>query len=85
MKTFEEFKKNFAKIRENTKMDLNDFDNVVKRKYEEYKNARFNEWLSQYSADEINKSGIDIYRKIFDAMDKNYFEPLTHQHENKGE
>lgn len=68
MKTFKEFAKNYEKIRENTKMNLKDFDEVVKKHYEKYKNYKFNEWLSRYSADVINKGGIDLYRKIFDAM-----------------
>ena len=68
MKTFEEFAKNYKKMRENTKMDLQDFDAVVKRHYEKYKNECFNEWLSQYDAEKINQGGIELYRKIFDAM-----------------
>ena len=68
MKTFKEFAKNYEAIRANTKMDLKDFDEVVKRHYEKYKDYWFNVWLSEFDADAINQGGIELYRKIFDAM-----------------
>ena len=68
MKTFKEFAKNYEAIRANTKMDLKDFDEVVKRYYEKYKDYWFNVWLSEFDADAINQGGIELYRKIFDAM-----------------
>lgn len=36
--------------------------------YQKYLDYKFNEWLSQYSADKINEEGFEIYRKIFDVM-----------------
>lgn len=76
MKTFEEFSKLFEKARQFSKLDKDSFDNVVKKYYEKYKNDRFNEWLSQFSVEEVNKAGLDVYRKIFEAMDEDYFKSL---------
>jgi hypothetical protein len=61
MKSFEEFSKLFKKA--NVKKEK------IEKLYKRYADDRFNMWLSQYSADEINKVGLDIFRKIFDTME----------------
>lgn len=58
MKSYNEFKANFKGIKE---------DNI-KKAYEKYKKDNFNTWLSQYDTEEINRVGLDIYWKIFEAM-----------------
>lgn len=69
MKLWEDFKKDFDKLKPYSKLSSKDFDEMVKRKYKELADKRFSIWLSQYSADYINNTGYDLLRNIFDAMD----------------
>lgn len=61
VKKIDEFIKSYKNLSSEQKKIFNKF-------YKEYRDVKFNEWLSQYSVEEINKEGLEIYRKIFDVM-----------------
>ena len=61
VKKIDEFIKNYKNLSSEQKKIFNKI-------YKEYRDVKFNEWLSQYSVEEINKEGLEIYRKIFDVM-----------------
>ena len=68
MKTFEEFSKYYEKIRANTKMDLKKFDEKVKNFYKKYTNNFFDEWLSQFDAELLNKLGLAMVEEIWEKF-----------------
>ena len=68
MKTFEEFSKYFEKERANTKMDLKKFDEKVKNFYKKYTNNFFDEWLSQFDAELLNKLGLAMVEEIWEKF-----------------
>ena len=68
MKTFEEFSKYFEKERANTKMDLKKFDEKVKNFYKKYTNNFFDEWLSQFDAELLNKLGLAVVKEIWEKF-----------------
>ena len=68
MKTFEEFSKYFEKERANTKMDLKNLTKKIKNFYKKYTNNFFDEWLSQFDAELLNKLGLAMVKEIWEKF-----------------